>query len=68
MASLEALNVEYAPLKMLGPLFWSWYEDHQDDTWPIKMWIISVQIPLSKLRGLFERVFGLAPIPPVGSL
>lgn len=62
MAKLEFQSPHAAGLKYLNGAFWVWFERHEHDTWPIKVWVISVRLKVADLQGLFERIFGPRPL------
>lgn len=68
MSALQELKSSKAGLQgkidwvLLGPFFWKWFHEHENDLiLKRKILIFSVTIKVKDLRVLFEQLFGPEP-------
>jgi hypothetical protein len=59
--NLEHASTQQAPLRVLAATFWTWYAEHEGDTWPVRWGFVTVHVSMRKLHGLFEVIFGPNP-------
>jgi hypothetical protein len=63
VAALDGMTSETGPIsqevkKYVNAGFWIWYYNHKALSIPVKIWKISVNVRIEKLKGLFVLLFG----------